>query len=65
MLVLTRKEGQRIRIGDDIWIELVSVVGSAVRIGIEAPPDVNIVRTEIDNPRSRQQFLSEPKERHR
>lgn len=48
MLVLTRKEGERIRIGDDTVITVVRVEGSRVRIGIEAPPSLRIVRCELD-----------------
>jgi carbon storage regulator len=48
MLVLSRKAGERIRIGDDITIVVNRVVGSRVSVGIEAPPNVRIVRGELD-----------------
>ncbi len=48
MLVLSRKAGERIRIGDNITIVVNRVVGSRVSVGIEAPPDVRIVRGELD-----------------
>ncbi len=47
MLVLTRKKGQSIMIGDDVEISVVEVNGDAVRIGIRAPKDVSIYRREI------------------
>lgn len=47
MLVLSRKTGQSIRIGDDIVLTLVSVNGKRAKIGIEAPAHCNIVRREI------------------
>lgn len=47
MLVLTRKESQRIRIGDDIVITIAKIDGNKVRVGIDAPADVSIVREEI------------------
>ncbi len=47
MLVLSRKPGERIMIGDDIAITIVRIGPNAVRIGIEAPRDMNIVREEL------------------
>jgi carbon storage regulator len=47
MLVLTRKTNQSIMIGDDIEVSVLSVVGEKVRIGIQAPSDVPVFRTEI------------------
>ena len=47
MLVLTRQTNERILIGEDIVIEVREVRGSQVRIGIEAPKDVPVVREEI------------------
>lgn len=53
MLVLTRKEGERIRIGDDIVITVVRSGGDKVRIGIEAPSDKVILRSELkETPRA-------------
>ncbi len=48
MLVLSRKPGESIKLGDDIEIILVAVEGQRVRIGIKAPREVRIIRTEID-----------------
>jgi carbon storage regulator len=47
MLVLTRKSNQSIMIGDDIEISVLSVMGDKVRIGIQAPQDIPVFRTEI------------------
>lgn len=47
MLVLTRKPNQSIMIGDDIEVSVLSVVGEKVRIGIQAPHDIPVFRTEI------------------
>jgi carbon storage regulator len=47
MLVLTRKTNERIVIGDNIRITIVGVRGSHVRLGIEAPPEVTILRDEL------------------
>ena len=48
MLVLTRKTDEEILIGEDIKIKLVRVRGNSVRLGIDAPRDVRIVRGELD-----------------
>lgn len=48
MLVLSRKERQRIKLGDSIVITVVRVAGDKVRLGIEAPPDVLVLREELD-----------------
>jgi carbon storage regulator CsrA len=47
MLVLTRKADQKIQIGSNITITIIEVKGRYVRLGIEAPRDVRIVRSEI------------------
>jgi len=47
MLVLTRREGERIALGDDIVVTVVSIQGNKVRIGISAPDDVAIRRGEL------------------
>ncbi len=49
MLVLSRKQLEGIQIGSDIRIKIVKVDRNQVRIGIEAPPDVVIVRDELVN----------------
>lgn len=47
MLVLTRKMGEGIVIGDDITITIVEMKGGSVRIGIDAPRDKKIYRQEV------------------
>lgn len=47
MLVLTRKVGERIRIGDEIVIKVVDVDKGKIRIGIDAPENVSILRMEV------------------
>jgi carbon storage regulator len=47
MLVLTRRAGERVLIGDDIVITILDTRGDGIRIGIEAPRGVNIQRDEI------------------
>jgi carbon storage regulator len=47
MLVLTRKVGERIVIDDNILIEVLEVQGNRVRIGIQAPQGVTILRQEL------------------
>ena len=47
MLVLSRKLGESVQVGDGIVIRIVEVRRSRVRIGIEAPPSVRIQREEI------------------
>jgi len=48
MLVLSRKEGERIRMGDSIVLTIIRTSGDKVRIGIEAPPDVLVLREELE-----------------
>lgn len=48
MLVLSRKESERIKLGDSIVVTVVRVSGDKVRIGIEAPPDLLVLREELD-----------------
>ncbi len=47
MLVLTRKLMERLYIGDDICITVVRIEGGQVRLGIDAPRDVSVVRSEL------------------
>ncbi len=49
MLVLSRREGERIRIGDSVVITVVRMAGDKVRIGIEAPSDVLVLRDELES----------------
>ena len=47
MLVLTRKIGEVIRINDDITVTVLAVKNNQVRIGVEAPKDVQVHREEV------------------
>jgi carbon storage regulator len=47
MLVLTRKPGQSIMIGDGIEVQVLSVAGEKVRLGVTAPREVAIFRNEV------------------
>ncbi|MBU0479525.1 MAG: carbon storage regulator CsrA [Proteobacteria bacterium] len=47
MLVLSRKAGEAIVVGDDITLRILEVKGGLVRIGIEAPEEVSIHREEV------------------
>jgi len=47
VLVLTRKIGERIQIGDDISVTIMEIKGRQVRLGIEAPSGVKVHREEI------------------
>jgi carbon storage regulator len=47
MLVLTRRVDERIMIGEDIYIQIVSISGDSVRLGISAPEGLKILREEI------------------
>lgn len=51
MLVLTRRVGETLLIGDDIEVVVLGVSGHQVRIGIEAPNSVSILREELTTPR--------------
>jgi carbon storage regulator len=48
MLVLSRKQSQRIKLGDSIIITVVRVAGDKVRLGIDAPRDMLVLRDELE-----------------
>jgi carbon storage regulator len=48
MLVLSRKEAERIRLGEDIVITVVRIGGDKVRLGIQAPKDMLVLRDELE-----------------
>lgn len=48
MLVLSRRESQRIKLGDSIVVTVVRVAGDKVRLGIEAPADMVVLRDELE-----------------
>ena len=47
MLILTRRVGEKIRIGDEVTVVILGVHGNAVRIGVDAPKSVPVHREEI------------------
>ena len=47
MLVLSRKVGERILIGDNISVTVVRISGGGVRLGVEAPPEMAVIRQEL------------------
>jgi carbon storage regulator CsrA len=62
MLVLTRKLQEQICVGNDITITVLRIKGNSVRIGIEAPRGVRVVRGELPTFDSEADFESEPSE---
>jgi carbon storage regulator len=59
MLVLTRRVGEEIIIGDNIRVTITAVKGDKVRVGITAPPEVRVDREEVFR---RMQEFAEPAE---
>lgn len=57
MLILSRREAECICLGDDIVLTIVAVGNDKVRIGVEAPPEVRILRNELE---VREQTLTFP-----
>ena len=47
MLVLTRKPGEKIHVGPEIIVTVLEVVGNKIRIGIDAPEDIRVLRAEL------------------
>jgi carbon storage regulator len=48
MLVLSRRESERIRLGDSIVVTVVKLAGDRVRLGIEAPSEMRVLRGELE-----------------
>jgi carbon storage regulator len=59
MLVLSRKPGERIYIGENITVTIVRIGPNNVRLGIDAPRDLNIVREELCVPVTSGDLLDE------
>jgi carbon storage regulator len=49
MLIITRRPGEKIMLGDEIVIHVMEIVGNSVRVGIQAPRSVPVYREEIWN----------------
>ena len=47
MLIITRRAGQKVMLGDDITVEVMEVVGNSVRLGVAAPKSLPVYREEI------------------
>ena len=47
MLIITRRPGEKIMIGDDVVVEVIEVSGSSIRVGIAAPKRIPVYREEI------------------
>lgn len=47
MLIITRRPGEKIMLGEDVSIQVMEIVGNQVRIGIQAPKSVPVYREEI------------------
>jgi carbon storage regulator CsrA len=60
MLVLTRKVGDKVQLGDDVEIEVLSIRGNRVRLGIVAPSDVKILRGELPRHDAEAREATEP-----
>jgi carbon storage regulator len=48
MLILSRRESESVHLGDDIVLTIVRVSGEKVRIGIQAPPHIKVLRNELE-----------------
>lgn len=47
MLVLSRKQNERVKIGEEVWVTVVAIRGDKVRLGFEGPPGVKFNREEV------------------
>ena len=47
MLILTRKQGESIKVGDNVTISILDIKGHAVKVGIEAPKNLSVHREEV------------------
>ena len=47
MLIITRRAGQKIMLGDDVTVHVMEIVGNSVRLGVEAPKSLPVYREEI------------------
>jgi carbon storage regulator len=49
MLIVTRRPGEKIMLGEDVVVEIMEIVGNTVRVGVQAPRSVPVYREEIWN----------------
>ncbi len=56
MLVLTRKQNEKMYIGDDIVVRIVRINANSVRVGVEAPKYIPVSREEVRQRQNREQF---------
>ena len=47
MLIITRRAGEKVMVGDDVVVHVMEIAGNTVRVGIEAPRSVPVYREEI------------------
>jgi carbon storage regulator len=62
MLVLSRKVGERILIGDHVTVTVVRITGGGVRLGIEAPPEMAVIREELQTNLAKQPPMRETRQ---
>lgn len=60
MLVLTRRVGERLYLGEHICLTVLEITGQQVRLGITAPPEVSIQREELRRPRPLRHLVNRP-----
>jgi carbon storage regulator len=65
MLILTRRVGESVMIGNDVTVTVLGVKGNQVRVGIEAPKSITVHRKEIYERIQREQQMGEWKEANR
>jgi carbon storage regulator len=56
MLILTRRVGETLNIGDDITVTVLGVKGNQVRIGVKAPAEVSVDREEVRQRKDQEQL---------
>lgn len=62
MLILSRKPGEKIMIGNDIVVMVLAVSGNQVRIGVEAPKEVSVHREEVQTRIERETALAKARQ---
>ncbi|GMR06502.1 MAG: carbon storage regulator CsrA [Gammaproteobacteria bacterium] len=64
MLILTRRTGETLNIGDNIQVTVLGIKGNQVRIGIDAPKDVPVHREEIYEKIKNEEFVDQDDSQH-